>query len=156
MSTEQQLSYIQNMVEDLINENAESSQINFHKYLQEKSREMIIGEMCDDDVDEDDDEDDDDDKKKDDDKKDDDDKKVDEAFAQPSEGSMSKKISGKIQYKKGGKKTAKKHGNSAPGLCGKTEKTKFKSGGKQPAKTLEKTPKPISFNDGRDYSLGTT
>ena len=151
MSTEQQLSYIQNMVEDLINENTESSQINFHNYLQEKSREMILGEMCDDDKEKDDKDTDDDE-----DDDDDDDKKVDEAFAQPSEGSMSKKIAGKIQYKKGGKKTAKKHGNSAPGLCGKTEKTKFKGGGKQPAKTLEKTPKPMSFNDGRSFNLGTT
>jgi len=150
MSTEQQLSYIQSMVEDLINENTESSQINFHKYLQEKSREMVLGEMCDDDEDDEDEDD------EDDDEDDDDEDKVDESFYQPVEGSMSKKIHGKIQYKKGGKKTAKKHGNSAPGLDGKAGKTKFKSGGKQPAKTLEKTPKPISFNDGRSFNLGTT
>lgn len=154
MSTQKQLSYIQNMVEDLINENAESSQINFHAYLQEKAREIVLGEMCDEDDDEDkkDDKKDEDDKKKDEDDEDDDedDKKVDEGFSQPSVGSMSSTV-GKIQYKKGGKKTAKRT-EKAP----KVGKMDFKKGGKQPAKVLEKTPKPSKFSDGRDYGLGTT
>jgi len=82
MSTEQQLSYIQSMVEDLINENTESSQINFHKYLQEKSREMVLGEMCDDEDDEDEDD-------EDDDEDDDDEDKVDESFFKAVIGTFS-------------------------------------------------------------------
>ena len=66
-------------------------------------------------------------------------------------------VKGDVKYEKGGKKTLKKHGNAPKELDDdKVEKTKFKSGGKQPAKTLEPTPKPEKFNDGRDKELGTT
>jgi len=134
------------MVEDLINENAESSQINFHAYLQEKAREIVLGETCDED------EDDEDDKDKDDEDEDDEDEdeKVDEGFSQPSEGSMSKKV-GKIQYKKGGKKSAK---TTEP--CPKVGKINYKTNGKSKAKTAEPIKKPVKFADGRDYGLGTT
>lgn len=147
MSTKKQLGYITSMVEDLINENTESSQVNFHEYLQSKTREIVLGEAaCDDEDMDDEDEDDEDDDKKDKDKDD----KVDESFSQPSEGSMSTKT-GKIKFKNGGKNTAK---TLEP--IPKAEKIAFKKGGKQPAKTLEKTPKPASFDDGRDMDLGTT
>lgn len=153
MSTKTQLSYIQSMVEDLINENVESSQVNFHNYLQEKTREIILGEMCDDE-----DEDDDDDKKKkvkdeddDGDEDEDEDKeKVDEAFAQSSEGAMSRKIE-KIQYKKGGKKPAK-----TTEKCPKIEQIQYEKGGKKSAKTLEKILSPKKYSDGRSFKLGTT
>jgi len=88
-------------------------------------------------------------------------KKVDEqdlgsAFSK-SGSIMSTVISGNIKFENGGKKTLKKHGNSCKELDDdKVGKTKFKSGGKQPAKTLEKTPKPEKFDDGRDKDLGTT
>jgi hypothetical protein len=165
MSTEQQTDRLRNVVEDLINENAESSQVNFHEYLREKTRSMFVVENEDDMKDEeckDDDKKDEDDDKKDDDKKDDDkedenEEKVDEGLNQPTEGAMSKKIHGKLKYKNGGKKTLKKHGNSSKCLDdGVKGKLDFKKGGKQPAKVLEKTPKPVKFNDGRDYGLGTT
>ena len=70
---------------------------------------------------------------------------------------MSDAISGKIKFKNGGKKTLKKHGNAAKELDDdKVGKTEFKKGGRQPAKVLEKTPKPAKFNDGREFDLGTT
>ena len=167
MKTNQKL---YDMLEALINENSEAATVNFHEYLSSKMQGIIMGENCDGDMDDDDDDDDDKkdmdydkdmDKKDDKDDKDADDKEEDdelnEMFAQPTDGSMSKKIKGKVGYKRGGKKTAKKHGNSAKGLdCDKVDKFTFKRGGKKTAKTLEPIKTPSSFNDGRDMPLGTT
>ena len=170
---------IHKMLEALITDDIEAADENFHEYLQSKMRGIIMGESCDDDDKDDDDKDDDDkdDDDKDDDKKDkkenpfkkkskkkdddDEEEKVDEQdrsaqFAR-SGSVMSDAISGKIKFKNGGKKTLKKHGNAAKELDGdKVGKTEFKKGGKQPAKVLEKTPKPAKFNDGREFDLGTT
>jgi len=168
------------MLESLISGESDAAEEHLHTYLQLKTQELILGEKCkddddkDDDKDDDDDDDDKDDKKNpfekkskkdddDDDDKDDDDKKekVDEqtrqaAFAR-SGSVMSDAIKGDIKYENGGKKTLKKHGNAPKELDDdKVDKTKFKSGGKQPAKVLEPTPKPAKFDDGRDKDLGTT
>jgi len=156
---------IHNMLESLISGKTEDAGEHLHDYLQIKTREVIMGEACkDDDKDDDDDDKDDDDEDKDDDDEDKDDdekKKVDEqamsaAFA-ASGTVMDDKVKGKVKHENGGKKTLKKHGNSTKELDDdKIDKIKFKHGGKQPARTLEKTPKPEKFNDGRDKELGTT
>lgn len=161
---------IHKMLESLIAGNASEAGTHIHDYLQIKLQEIILGEKH-----KEDDDDDDDDKKcnhddckhgkckhedEDEDEDKDKDKKVDEqsmstAFAN-SGSVMSDKVE-KIKHENGGKKTLKKHGNAPKELDDDAVgKTKFKSGGKQPANTLEKTPKPNKFNDGRDKELGTT
>jgi hypothetical protein len=161
---------IHKMLESLITDDTEAADENLHDYLQAKMRELIIGEGedCDDDDDDKDDKDSDDkdddkksDKKKD--KKDDDDdedEKVEEQdrsaqFAR-SGSVMSDAINGKIKFKNGGKKTMKKIGSDTKDNNTDLDKTEFSKGGKQPAKTLEKTPKPAKFDDGREFELGTT
>lgn len=173
---------ISKMLEALISDNAKEAGDHLHDYLKLKTRDLILGEKCkdkddddddkkskddDDDKDKDDDDDDDDkkskDKKsKDDDDDDDDDEKVNEGHGKEKAFKMSgtimdDKVKGNIKYENGGKKTLKKHGNAPKELDDdKVDKTKFKSGGKQPMRTLEPTKKPEKFNDGRDKELGTT
>jgi len=150
---------IQKMLESLITGNPEEASVQLHEYLQLKTRELIIGESSEKDEDEDDKECDDDKVDDKDDKDDDKDGKEDvkETVTHHPDGAMSRTISGLLNFENGGKKTLKKHDNSTKELDGtKVVKTKFKSGGKQPAKTLEKTPKPEKFNDGRSKDLGTT
>lgn len=149
---------IQKMLESLITGNPEEATVQLHEYLQLKTRELIIGESSEKDEDEDDKEcDDDKDKVKDDDDKEDDKEDVKETVTHHPEGAMSRTISGLLNFENGGKKTLKKHGNAPKELDDdKVEKTKFKSGGKQPAKVLEPTEKPAKFDDGRSKDLGTT
>lgn len=164
---------IRKMLESLISGDSDAAEEHLHTYLQLKTQELILGEKCKDDEKDDEKDEKDDDKadkknpfekkskKKDDDDDDDKKEKVDEqtrqsAFA--SSGSvMSDAIKGDVKYENGGKKTVKAHDNSAKELDRKkVGKTKFKSGGKQPAKVLEPTPTPDKFDDGRDKDLGTT
>ncbi len=172
-SSKKKVDKIHGMLEALITDDTAAADENLHDYLQAKMREIIMGEACDDKDDKKDDDDDDKDDKKENhfkkkskkkDKKDDDDdeeEKVDEQdrsaqFAR-SGSVMSDAINGKIKFKNGGKKTLKKHGNAAKELDDdKVGKTEFKKGGRQPAKVLEKTPKPNKFDDGREFDLGTT
>lgn len=150
---------IQKMLESLITGNPEEASVQLHEYLRLKTRELIIGESSEKDEDKDEDNDEDKDDDKDEDKDDDKDDKEDvkETVTHHPEGAMSRTISGLLNFENGGKKTLKKHDNSTKELDDtKVVKTKFKSGGKQPAKTLEKTPKPVKFDDGRSKDLGTT
>ncbi len=169
---------IRKMLESLISSDSIAAEKHLHTYLTLKTQELILGEKCKDD-DEKDDDDEKETSKKDEketskkdeketskkDEKDDDDEKEDEkvdeqtrqsAFAN-SGSVMADAIAGDVKYENGGKKTLKKHGNAPKELDDdKVDKTKFKSGGKQPAKVLEPTPKPVKFDDGRDKDLGTT
>ena len=181
-SSKKKVDKIHGMLEALITDDTEAADANLHDYLQAKMREIIMGESCDDDDDDkddkkDDDDDKDDDKKdkkdkkenpfkkkskKDDDKDDDDEEeKVEEQdrsaqFAR-SGSVMSDAIQGKIKFKNGGKKTMPRVGDDTKDNNDKNVgKVKFKNGGKQPAKVLEKTPKPNHFDDGREFDLGTT
>lgn len=170
-SSKKKIDKIHGMLEALITDDTEAADENLHDYLQAKMREIIMGESCDDDDDDKDDKDSDDkdddkdddkksDKKKD--KKDDDDEeeKVEEQdrsaqFAR-SGSVMSDAINGKIKFKNGGKKTMPKIGSDTKDNNTDLDKTEFSKGGKQPAKVLEKTPKPAKFDDGREFDLGTT
>jgi hypothetical protein len=128
---------ISSMLESLISGDSEKAGDHLHDYLQLKTRELIVGEEteeAEEAVEE---------------------QSRDQAFAMSGK-EMDDDVKGDIDFDKGGKKTLKKHGNKTKELDDeKIEKTKFKSGGKQPAKTLEPTPKPEKFDDGRDRDLGT-
>lgn len=129
-ATEIKKQSIHKMLETLISGKTDEASTHLHEYLQLKTRELIMGES---------------------------DESLDEQSRDAAFANDDSKISGDIDYENGGKKTLKKHGNAPKELDDdKVEKTKFKSGGKQPAKTLEKTPKPAKFNDGRKKELGTT
>ena len=156
-SSDKKIAAIHKMVESLISGKSDDAADHLHDYLQMKSRDLIIGESKD--------EDDDDDKEMvaksqddDDDDDDDDDEEVDEGFAQPSEGAMSKKTG---KFPTGGKKKGglEKHGNAAPGLDdkikGKAKYQRYPKG--KPAETHANVKDDYDKKcDGRDKNLGTT
>ena len=183
-NTEIKKQAIFNMLESLMAGDSEKASEDLKPCVTIKTREIFFNEECSDDHDDDDKDYDKDDKDydKDDKKKmkekaddkdcDKDDKKkkkekVDEqalavAFANSGKV-MSDKIMGLIKHENGGKKTLKKHDNSAPELdCDKVEDVKFKRGGKKTLKKHDNSAPELDgdkvdhFDDGRDKDLGTT
>jgi len=134
MDKAKRLEAIQKMLESLIKEDTETANSHFSEYVTAKTRSLILGDV------------------------------EDEAVVEQSKESafsnsgtvMDDDVKGDVKFKNGGKKTLKKHGNSSKELEDEVKgNIKFKNGGKQPAKVLEPTPKPDSFDDGRRYSNGT-
>lgn len=134
------------MLEAIVKGDSDEAAQHLHAYLNVKTREILMGES-DHDEDEDEDEEKKDKKDEDEDEKDedeedcedeecdeedeDDDKKVEEAVTHHPEGAMSRSVKGKVQYKNGGKKTVRKHGNSSAHLDdGIKGDVKFANGGK--------------------------
>ncbi len=126
------------MLEAIITDKSDEAADALHDYLQVKMHQMITGTtdaVSEDKIDE---------------------QTKEQAFAN-SGSVMDDGVKGDIKFKNGGKKTLKKHGNASKELDDNIKgNIKFKNGGKQPAKVLEKTPKPDKFNDGRRFNLGTT
>ena len=169
------ISTIRKMVEAIITDNADDAEDHLHAYLQTLSREIILGEMDDEeddddengdmeedpvdepDDDEDPDAEDDDDEDPDEDP-DDDDEDMDEGFSQPTEGAMKRKMG---KFPTGGKRKSgiEKHGNHAKHLDGKIKgKAKYQRypKGKPAEKHANVKDGYAEKCDGRDKNLGTT
>ena len=170
---------IQKMVESIITGNATEAEEHLHAYLQTLSREMILGEMDDEEMDDDEDKDmddedpdadsDDEDPDAEDDDMDDEDpdadpdaddedEDMDEGFAQPTEGAMKRKM-GKFPKGGGRKSGIEKHGNHAKHLDGKIKgKAKYQRypKGKPAEKHANVKDGYAEKCDGRDKNLGTT
>jgi hypothetical protein len=117
------------MLEAIVKGDSDEAAQHLHSYLNVKTREILMGESEheDDEEDEKEEKEDKDESDEDEDKDEeecedeecddeDDDEKVEEAVTHHPEGAMSRKVQGKVGYKNGGKKTVRKHGNSAAHL----------------------------------------
>lgn len=166
---EQKIKAIHNMVESLIKGESDDAAEHLHDYLQMKTREIVLGESDEekemvadeqaDDEDDDEDMDDEDADEEGDDEDDDEesDDEIEEGFAQPSEGNMSKKVV--PQTKSKGSAKAKKHGTSSAHLDDKVKgKAKYdRFGGKGKMKKHANVKDDFDKKcDGRDKNLGTT
>jgi len=125
------------MLEAIVKGETDEAAQHLHSYLNVKTREILMGESDHEDEDEKDEDESDEDEKDEKDEKDEDededeeDEKVEEAVTHHPAGAMSRDVKGKVQFKNGGKKTVRKHGNSSAHLDdGIKGKVQFKNGGK--------------------------